>query len=203
MKNPTHKIKTLFSASVFLALFPLFTSCDGDSSSSAPAVQLTVVEMNFSPATSPGGSRVESVWNEVGFRIESGHMGSYSSTSVATPPGFRASNGTDHLSFTSGAFGTGATRITNIQGDEFSAISVDLAEYSHVFPVPKDITFIGTKGDGSQVSITFTTDGVITGPGADNDFERFGFPATFNSLKLLEVPTGVFAMDNVILATAP
>lgn len=146
---------------------------------------------------------METSWEESGFRIDSGNMASHSASNLTYSSGFWPANGTDKLSFSRRTSGTEPTRITNILGSRFDAISVALAEYSQVFPVPKDITFIGIASDGSEMSVTFTTDGIITGPDAIDDFEIFYFPASFRSLTRLEVSTGTFAMDDLVLLPVP
>jgi hypothetical protein len=81
----------------------------------------------------------------------------------------------------------------------FDAISIDLAEYSTVFPTPKTIGFIGTKADGNLVSTSFITDGRI-GPGAPGGgFETFHFPHTFQDLVNLRADSTGFSLDNLKL----
>jgi len=194
-----------FLVVIILALSSVvfFSHCDGGGSFGGDEGSLEVItsKLEFGPATLPGGNRVEPVWAELGFLIESDYMTSHSLSESTFTDGFWPSNGTDYLRFTSSVFGSGFIQVTRTDGSEFGVTSVDLAEYSDVFPVPKSVTFIGTKGDGSQVSITFITDGTITGQGSDVDFEVFIFPESFNDLVLLECPDGIFALDNLVLTT--
>jgi hypothetical protein len=88
-------------------------------------------------------------------------------------------------------------------GTSFAALSVDLAEYSTFFGLPTSITFVGTRSDSSSTSVTFTTDGIIDGPGGAADFERFLFPPTFSELISLRVDKNVYAMDNLTVAPVP
>ncbi|MCC6355949.1 MAG: hypothetical protein IT577_18835 [Verrucomicrobiae bacterium] len=156
------------------------------------------VTLEFSPATGPGGSRIETQWIESGFVISSDRMGSQSAGVV---PGWPA-NGTDVLSFFKDLTGTNIV-IRSTLDFSFDAISVDLAEYSFVYPVPTTVQFIGFLSAGGIVTTSFTTDGLLDGPGGQADFETFEFPSTFRSLSRIEVPSHLFAMDNLQLIPVP
>ncbi len=88
--------------------------------------------------------------------------------------------------------------IGRLDGGVFRLHSVDLAEYSTVFPQPKDITFTGVKSNSSTVSTTFTIDGIIDGTGPLADFQTFVFPATFRDLVSAQVTVDGYAMDNLV-----
>lgn len=104
-------------------------------------------------------------------------------------------NGTSHLDFLVNAalvFGTSA-------GSTFSLVAMDLAEYSVVFPVPKEIPVVGEREDGTTVQVLFTTDGQIDGSDPLVDFETFFLPASFHDLVEVRVATDLFAIDNVVV----
>lgn len=157
------------------------------------------VTLTFSPATLPGGDRKEPVWNEAGYHIECSYMGSFSaSASTSLWP----SNGTDFLSFSTNQFTSIPITITRADVGAFDAKAVDLSEYSAVFPYPKSVTFVGHLAAGETVATTFTTDGIMDGPGGAADFQTFTFPNTFRGLSSITISDGGFAMDNLVLAAA-
>ncbi len=79
----------------------------------------------------------------------------------------------------------------------FGLVSVDLAEYSTVFPLPLTVQFIGYYMDGSTVTTSFTTDGIIDGTGPLQDFQTFLFPnKEWSGLKRVEIPTSGWSLDN-------
>ena len=57
----------------------------------------------------------------------------------------------------------------------FDLTSVDLAEYSTIVPNAVTVPFIGYRQDGSMVTTSFTTDGIIDGTGPLADFQTFYF----------------------------
>ncbi len=114
-------------------------------------------------------------------------------------PGKFPDNGTAYIKLASG----NSYEVFGMKGEVFDALSVDLAEYSTVFPVPKTIGFVGTKADGSLVRTSFTTDGKI-GPGAPGrGFETFLFPVSFQDLVNLRAANDGFSLDNLKLRVVP
>lgn len=102
-------------------------------------------------------------------------------------------NGTAYLQL-----GTGNSfEVSGLKRETFTAVSIDLAEYSSLFNTPQNIGFKGTKADGTSVTAQFTTDGVIDGTGPQSDFQKFQFPASFTNLVRLEATTSVFSLDNL------
>jgi hypothetical protein len=75
--------------------------------------------------------------------------------------------------------------------------SVDLSEFSTFYPVPKTVEFVGYLADGSIVTQSFTTDGVIDGTGPLPDFETFYFDSQFSNIVRFEVSDDTYAMDNL------
>ncbi len=93
--------------------------------------------------------------------------------------------------------------ITNLSGEPFALHFVDLAEYSTAFASPRAIPFIGYKTDGSIITTTFITDGIIDGSGPLADFERFMFSADFTDLNRVVVDTYLYSMDNLGVSVVP
>lgn len=88
-------------------------------------------------------------------------------------------------------------------GKLFNLSAVDLAEYSTFFARPQAVTFNGFRLDGSTVSVTFTTDGIIDGTGPLADFQTFVFPAGFQQLQRVEIPSQPYSLDNLALTVIP
>jgi len=86
-----------------------------------------------------------------------------------------------------------------LDGSVFDLVSVDLAEYSTVFPTPLTVPFVGYRVDGSVVNGSFTTDGIIDGTGPIADFETFTFGPEFSNLLRIEIPTYGWSLDNLRL----
>jgi hypothetical protein len=82
----------------------------------------------------------------------------------------------------------------------FGLHSVDLAEFSTLYSLPKTVRFIGYRFDGDVVEADFTTDGVIDGKGPAADFETFYFDNRFSDLVRFEVPTHTYALDNLVFS---
>jgi len=85
----------------------------------------------------------------------------------------------------------------------FGLVSVDLAEYSMLYPYPKTVQFIGYRPDGTTATNEFTTDGIIDGTGPLADFENFYFDSQFANLVRFEVPTHTYALDNMRFRNVP
>jgi hypothetical protein len=110
----------------------------------------------------------------------------------------RPNNGTAHVAPLSGQ---SPLTITRPGGGTFSLISVDLAEYSTVFPTPMNIPWTGTTATGQTVTTTFRIDGIIDGTGPIADFQIFTFPATFQNLVSASVSVTPYAFDNLSVLT--
>lgn len=92
--------------------------------------------------------------------------------------------------------------ITHDAGELFDVVSIDLAEYSTVFQSPQTLSWTGHKPDGTTVTHTVVTDGIMDGTGPADDFETFAFPSSFSGLtKLVAGNSNVFNADNFVLRT--
>ncbi|HMP83902.1 MAG TPA: hypothetical protein PKA41_14480 [Verrucomicrobiota bacterium] len=81
----------------------------------------------------------------------------------------------------------------------FNLIAVDLAEYSMGLPDAVTVLFIGYRGNGSTVTTSFTTDGIIDGTGPLPDFETFYFGNEWTDLMRVEIPTFGWSLDNLVV----
>lgn len=84
-------------------------------------------------------------------------------------------------------------------GGLFDLVSVDLAEYSTVVPDAVPVSFVGYYSDGTTVTTSFLTDGIIDGPAGARDFETFHFGPEFSGLTRVEIPTYGWSLDNVVV----
>jgi hypothetical protein len=103
----------------------------------------------------------------------------------------------------------GTAYILNGLGDSFSGVglsprfglvSVDLAEFSTLYPFPQTVQFLGFKPDGTSVTTEFATDGIIDGTGPLTDFQTFYFDERFADLIRFEVPGHRYALDNMVFS---
>jgi hypothetical protein len=86
-------------------------------------------------------------------------------------------------------------------GSAFDLASVDLAEYSTGQPYPVTVQFIGYYTDGSTVTSSFTTDGIIDGTGPLADFQTFYFDSKdWSGLTRVEIPSFGWSLDNLVVA---
>jgi hypothetical protein len=107
-----------------------------------------------------------------------------------------ADNGTAYLA---GAFGD-SLQFSFTNGSSFNLVAVDLAEYSTVVPNAVTVPFYGYRADGSVVSTSFTTDGIIDGAGPLADFQTFYFGPEFSNLMRVEIPTFGWSLDNLVVS---
>jgi hypothetical protein len=105
-------------------------------------------------------------------------------------------NGTAYLQV--GFGGTLSFAFTN--GTAFDMVSIDLAEYSTVLSDPTTVQFIGYRHDGTIVTTSFTTDGVIDGTGPLRDFQTFTFGSSFTDLVRVEIPSSPWSLDNLAVS---
>jgi hypothetical protein len=86
-------------------------------------------------------------------------------------------------------------------GSAFDLSSVDLAEYSTVVPNAVTVQFIGYHMDGSTVTSSFTTDGIIDGTGPLPDFQTFNFDSKdWSGLTRVEIPSSGWSLDNLVVS---
>src|SRR5512134_2296354 len=107
------------------------------------------------PVQAPGTARVVQEYHELGmwFAALPGTAGFV--RRGASPRSFWPDNGTAYLQA-----GLGDSLQFGLDGgSEFSLISVDLSEFSTLYPTPQVVRFIGYKSDGSSVTNELVTDG--------------------------------------------
>ena len=105
-------------------------------------------------------------------------------------------NGTPYIY---AAFGD-SLAVTALSGTRFGLVSLDLAEFSTLYPTPLAVRFVGHKPDGSTVTTELITDGIIDGAGPLADFETFYFDSRFADLVKVEVPTYDWSLDNMVFS---
>ena len=94
---------------------------------------------------------------------------------------------------------TSYLEVTSLSGSPFGLSSVDLAEYNHTVPNPVTVQFVGYRADGSTVTTSFTSDGIIGLP-TTPDFQTFYFGPEFNNLIRLEIPPVQASLDNLVFS---
>ena len=96
---------------------------------------------------------------------------------------------------------TQSLMFNRINNSLFNLVSVDLAEYGTAFQQPITVQFIGYYADGSTVSTSFTTDGIIDGTGPLQDFQNFLFPnKEWSGLRRVDVPGWGWSLDNLVVS---
>ncbi len=105
-------------------------------------------------------------------------------------------NGTAYLDAAAGE----SLKFSFVDNSVFDLVSIDLAEYSTLFPTPLLVRFVGYRQDGSVVSTELTTDGLIDGTGPLPDFQTFHFGPEFTNLTRVEMPSAGWSIDNLVLA---
>jgi subtilisin family serine protease len=87
--------------------------------------------------------------------------------------------------------------ISHREGLPFTILALDLSEYSTVYANPLTVVFTGYKVDGSTVTQSFRTDGIIDGTGPLTDFQTFSFNASFTNLTKVVANTSLLMADNL------
>ncbi len=150
--------------------------------------------VTFDPPSLPGGSRLITSYSQNGVNFNrTSSKAAHTDTGLTLYP----NNGSAFLSLL--AFCN--DWYFDMGGGAFSVKQVDLAEYSTVYQTRTTVTFVGRKVDGSSVSVSFVTDGVIDGTGSLADFQTFYFPPTFQNLVQVNITTPLCSIDNLILST--
>ncbi|PXA04618.1 hypothetical protein DDZ13_05445 [Coraliomargarita sinensis] len=156
------------------------------------------ITINFDGSQPYGSTRLISVYEEDGIHIKP--VGAFSEE----PPYLMglSGSGVTNQSDSGSAHLTGIIaeiEIQSLTNQRFDANAVSLSEYSTSFATPQVITATGELADGSTVTTTFTTDGLI----GENltDFEIFNFPPEFTNLRALKLSneSGGFSMDDLLL----
>ena len=80
---------------------------------------------------------------------------------------------------------------------DFGLVSVDLAEWSTAYPDPVTVPFVGYRRDGSTVTASLTTDGIMDGTGPLADFQTLYFPPEFAGVYQVRIPVYGWSLDNL------
>lgn len=111
------------------------------------------------------------------------------------PPGW-PDNGTAYV-----LAGLGDSLVFGLDdGSDFGLVSVDLAEWSTAYPEAVTVPFVGYRRDGSTVTASFTTDGVMDGNGPLADFQTFYFGAEFVGVYRVRIPAYGWSLDNLVVS---
>ena len=159
-----------------------------------PLYATTTFVLDFDEAPPTNGAEAVESYEENGFQFTGTFALGSSSNSG------RASNSSvGYLELLIG------NEVTIVQGDNnpFNAVSVDLSEFSSLFPDAISVTFVGTFPDNSEVSHTFTTDGIFDSTNGVDDFETIFFPDTFQDLVSLSTTSSPFTLDNLVIEAIP
>lgn len=149
------------------------------------------------PMLQPGTSRITIEYSEMGMAFTSINGAGFGRRSGGFS-GYPINGGTYLSAF------LGADLTFNLQsGGTFGLESVDLAEYSTVRPDPLTFTFYGYRQDGSVVTDSFTTDGIIDGTGPVQDFQIFQFGPHFTGVVRVELPSYGWSLDNLAVSVVP
>jgi len=105
-------------------------------------------------------------------------------------------NGTGHLETSGGE----RLRFGFTNGMHFNLASFDLAE-DRMIAVPFEV--VGYKDMGVMVSQSFTTDGIMDGPGGQADFQTFQFDSRFVNVYQIDIITSRWALDNLVVSGVP
>jgi hypothetical protein len=161
-----------------------------------------IVQITFdgAPVQPPGTAYIVTNYFESGMLFASLPMAVGFGRVGATPVSFRPDDGSAYLQQTLAP--TAALMFSFTNGSLFSLFSVDLAEYSTVVPNAVTVEFVGYHPDGSTVSTSFTTDGIIDGTGPLADFQTFYF-AGFSDLTRVEIPASSWSLDNLVVGVVP
>ena len=89
--------------------------------------------------------------------------------------------------------------VSSLSGSPFGLLSVDLAEYSQTVPNPVTVKFVGYRANGTMVTATFTSDGIIGVP-TTPDFQTFYFGPDFKDLIRVEIPAAQASLDNLVFS---
>ena len=85
-------------------------------------------------------------------------------------------------------------------GSDFGLVSVDLAEWSTAYPDPVTVPFVGYRRDGSTVTASLTTDGIMDGTGPLADFQTLQFAPDFAGVYRVTIPAYGWSLDNLVIS---
>jgi len=114
----------------------------------------------------------------------------------SNPPSFWPDNGTAYV------FGSlGDSLMFGLDdGSDFGLVSVDLAEWSTAYPEAVTVPFVGYRRDGSTVTASFTTDGIMDGTGPLADFQTVYFGPEFAGVYRVRIPAYGWSLDNLVVS---
>jgi len=164
-----------------------------------PSFERVVFNFDGSPTLPIGTAAAINKYEESGFMFKPlGEIATRPPYNLARNGGGNGGSPEDSSAYLQLLYGD-SLEVYGENGEHFRAISVDLAEYSTVYPTPMTIGFRGIKANGEVVEAQFVTDGQIDGTGSLVDFQTFTFPETFTDLVRIETTTDRFSLDNLVI----
>jgi len=169
-----------------LACLPLLSPGQGN-------FQPITITFDGPPPQPPGSTYNMQSYSEAGvwFAPISGTRG-FGRRGSSPPPGW-PDNGTAYVLAGAGD----SLRFGLDDGSDFRLLSVDLAEWSTAYPEAVTVPFVGYRRDGSTVSTSLTTDGIMDGTGPLADFETLYFPPEFVGVYQVRIPAYGWSLDNL------
>lgn len=156
--------------------------------------------ITFDPATKAGSAGALLYdWTESGYLLEGSSFFLHTDSNVSSS--VYPDNGTAYIRTT---YNKPQLTLSNINGQLFDLLSVDIAEFSiPTAQYRKPISIVGHKADGSAVSTTMLADGIIDGHGPLADFETILF-SEFTNLISVELPSQYgYSIDNIVVESVP
>ena len=157
--------------------------------------QRITVTFDGPPLQPPGSAYLVQSYRESGvwFAPIPGTDG-FGRVAISPNPG-RPDNGTAYIAAALGE----SVRFGLEDGSDFGLDAVDLAEWSTAYPDPVTVPFVGYRRDGSTVTASLTTDGIIDGTGPLADFQALYFPPDFVGVYQVRIPASGWSLDNLRL----
>jgi hypothetical protein len=158
------------------------------------------ITFNGPPIQPPGTAKIVTNYVESGVSFASvpqsfGFIRMGSGTGQQSPISGFPDDGTAYIQ----QIGSAPILFSFTDGSVFDLTSVDLAEYSTILSGPVTVQFVGYHPDGSTVTESFTTDGIIDGAGPQMDFQTFNFTG-FTGVTSVEIPSSDWSLDNLVIS---
>lgn len=164
----------------------------------APAFRDVTITYDLIPLSSPGSGRLVPSYEESGILFSPVGFDRISfmrSGGSASPD-----NGTSYLWSI-----PGSVTFSSTEGSLFQVVALDLSEYSTVVGGRSTVSFTGYLANGTTISWSNTTDGLIDGAGGVADFQTFGYQLSettwFTRVDILVGSS--WALDDVQLRVVP
>ena len=178
----------------FVAMVSLLLSLCG--ANAQGTFQSITVTFDGPPLVPPGTARVVQSYDELGVWFAPLPSTDGFTRRGSSPRPYWPENGTAYVMAGLGD----SLRFGLDDGLDFGLVSVDLAEWSTDYPEPVTVPFVGYRHDGSTVTASFTTDGIMDGTGPLADFQTFDFPPQFVGVYQVRILTYGWSLDNLVVS---